>query len=147
MKSVHRGAGELALKRELSILPHCSHPNIIRFIGLVEPADEKDKVEGMIIEYIRNAKSLRDAEFITSVECERWTGQIQDAIEYLHGEGLVWGDAKAENVLIREDGDVVLVDFGGGFTPGWVEQQNSDTTRGDWQGFERIVEFMKMKAI
>ena len=147
LKSVHRGAGERALKRELSILPYCSHPNIIRFIGVVEPAGQKHKVEGMIIEYIRNAKSLRDADFITSVQCKRWTGQIRSAIDYLHGEGLVWGDAKAENVLIREDGDVVLVDFGGGFTPGWVEQQNSDTMQGDWQGFERIVEFMKTKAV
>lgn len=146
LKSVHRGGGERGLKRELSILPYCSHPNIIRFIGVVEPAVQKQKVDGMIIEYIRNAKSLRDADFITSVQCEEWTTQIRSAIEYLHREGFVWGDAKADNVLIREDGDVVLVDFGGGFTSGWVEQQNSDTSQGDWQGFERIVQFMKSKA-
>ena len=147
LKSVHRGGGELALKRELSILPHCCHPNIIRFVGLIEPVDRNDKIEGMIIEYIPNAKSLQDLEVITPIECKRWTTQIQDAIEYLHKEGLVWGDAKAGNVLLREDSNVVLIDFGGGFTPGWVEQANSNTTQGDWQGFERIVEFMKTKAV
>jgi len=41
-KSIHRGVGEHALERELPILPS----NIICFIGLIEPADEKDKVEG-----------------------------------------------------------------------------------------------------
>ena len=147
LKSIHRGAGERALKRELFVLPRCSHPNIIRFIGLVEPADQKDKVEGIVIEYIENAKSIRDAESITPIECERWSRQIRAAIEYLHGEGFVWGDSKADNVLIRENGDVVLVDFGGGFTPGWIEQKYSDSVRGDWQGFERIVEFMKMKTV
>jgi tRNA A-37 threonylcarbamoyl transferase component Bud32 len=147
LKSVHRGAGERALKRELSILPRCSHSNIVRFIGLVEPVGQKHKVEGIIIEYIQNAKSLRDADSITSVQCRRWTGQIRSAIEYLHANGLVWGDAKADNVLIREGSDVVLIDFGGGFTPGWVEQANSDTVQGDWQGFERIVEFMKQIAV
>ena len=76
-----------------------------------------------------HTKSLHDADFVMSVQCKWWTGQIRSAID---GEGFVWGDAKAENVLIREEGDVVLVDFGGGFTPGWVEQQNSDTVQGDW---------------
>ena len=147
LKNVHRGGGELTLKRERSILPHYFHPNIIRFIGPVEPAGLKDKIEGIIIEYIPNAKSLQDIEFIAPVECKKWTMQIQDAIEYLHRKGFVWGDAKVENVLIGEDNNVVLVDFGGGFTPGWVEQGNSDTMRGDWQGFERIVEFMKRKDV
>jgi tetratricopeptide (TPR) repeat protein len=33
-------------------------------------------------------------------------------LAYLHGEGLVHGDLKPENVIVREDGSVVLVDFG-----------------------------------
>jgi len=30
--------------------------NIVRFLGVVEPAGQKQKVDGMIIEYIWNAK-------------------------------------------------------------------------------------------
>jgi hypothetical protein len=119
MKSVHRGHGEEALKRELSILPHCSHPNIIRFIGLGESTTEEDKVEVMVIEYIDNAKSLEDVDCITRAQCERWTREIRSAIEYLQGKGFVWGDAKAGNILIHESGRVLL-DFGGGFpVDGW----------------------------
>jgi tRNA A-37 threonylcarbamoyl transferase component Bud32/tetratricopeptide (TPR) repeat protein len=33
-------------------------------------------------------------------------------LAYLHGEGLVHGDLKPENVIVREDGSIVLVDFG-----------------------------------
>jgi Ser/Thr protein kinase RdoA (MazF antagonist) len=45
---------------------------------------------------------------------------MKEGIGYLHNKGRVWGDAKPDNVLIRENGDVVLIDFGGGFTLGWV---------------------------
>jgi serine/threonine protein kinase len=127
-------------------LPHCSHPNIIRFIGLGESTTEEDKVEGMVIEYIDNAKSLEDVDCITMAQCERWTREIRSAIEYLHGKGFLWGDAKAGNILIGESGRPVLLDFGGGFSRGWVELQNSETVKGDWQGFDKIIEFMKNKT-
>lgn len=66
-------------------------------------------VEGMLIDYVENAKSVRMMETFSREECESWSNQIHDAIKYIHQNGLVWGDAKADNVLIRENGSVVLV--------------------------------------
>jgi len=85
------------LKRELSIRLQCSHPTIIRFTGLVEPASQEDKVEGMVIEYIDNSKSLGTVS-ISQAECDKWTPQIRSAIEYLPANGLRWSDAKAGDV-------------------------------------------------
>ena len=65
----------------------------------------------------------------------------------MHVNGLVWGDAKAANVLIREDGDIVLIDFGGGATKGWVDIANYETKKGDLQGLKRIIKFMKKNTI
>ena len=51
----------------------------------------------------------------------------------------------AMNILVNVDRDAILVDFGGGFTDGWVEQRFSNTVKGDLQGLERIVAFINEK--
>ena len=83
---------------------------------------------------------------ITKHEFEGWIDQIRRALFYIHAKDLVWGDAKAGNVLIRVDGTVVLIDFGGGHTKGWVARENYETTQGDWQGFENILAFLRDKV-
>ena len=40
----------------------------------------------------------------------------------------------------------MLIDFGGGYTNGWVDETNSDTVRGDLQGLENITLFMREKV-
>ena len=145
MKSVHRTGNEDNFVREVSTLRRCSHQHIITFFGLV--VDEEDKVEGMLIEYIDNAKSLAKMESFSIVERERWSKQMEQAIHYLHTNGLVWGDVKPANVLIRENGNIVLIDFGGGATKGWVDIEYYETKRGDLQGLERIIKFMKENTI
>ncbi|PGH12736.1 hypothetical protein AJ79_04097 [Helicocarpus griseus UAMH5409] len=49
-----------------------------------------------------------------------------------------WGDAKAANVLIDVNGDAYLIDFGGGYTVGWVEKEMANSIDGDLQGLENI---------
>ena len=144
MKTVHRTASEENFVREITILQQCSYAFIIRLVGLVTNDDAY--IEAMLMEYIPNAETLRDRERIDSVELTRWTQQIKEAIDYLHNKGCVWGDAKPGNVLIRENGDIVLIDFGGGFTSGWIEEEHYESVTGDLLAWERIVEFMKTRA-
>ena len=146
LKTVDRAGSESDFIREVFILRQCSHPNIFRLIGVVETANQKGKLQGMLLDYIENARSLQAVEFISPHDCDKWTNQIRDAIEYLHGKELVWGDAKPSNVLIHTDGNAVLIDFGGGATKDWVDTENYETYRGDLQGLERIISFMKKKS-
>ena len=143
LKSVHRNINERNFKREIKTLQQCSHPNIISLISLV--TDAHDKVEAMLLEYVANARPLSTVQSLSRDQYNRWTEQIRGAITYLHNENLVWGDAKPGNVLIREDDNVVLIDFGGGHTKDWVDHKNYETVRGDWQGYERTVDFLKTK--
>jgi len=89
---------------------------------------------------------LSNIESLSGDQYARWIAEIRDTIMYLHFNELVWGDAKLGNVLIHEDDRVVLIDFGGGHTMGWVDDVNSETVEGDWQGYQRIVQYLKVKV-
>ena len=145
MKSIHRTGRETDFARELETLSQCSHPNIIALVGLVE-APESDKVEGILLHFVDDARVIRNVEQLSATDCEKWTVQITGAVRYLHEKGLVWGDAKPSNVLIDKNDNAVVVDFGGGYTEGWVDEANQETVRGDLQGLARIVSYMRMKC-
>ncbi|KAH7183693.1 uncharacterized protein B0J16DRAFT_402234 [Fusarium flagelliforme] len=74
---------------------------------------------------------------------ERWATQIQEAIGQLHDAGVVWGDAKPDNVLIDVNQDAWLIDFGGGYTEGWVPKTLVGTMEGDCIALERILEYIR----
>jgi len=50
-------------------------------------------------------------------------------------------------VLINENSNVIVIDFGGGFTDGWVDERNQGTVCEDLQGLEKIVSFMRMRCM
>ncbi|UNI17468.1 hypothetical protein JDV02_003809 [Purpureocillium takamizusanense] len=51
----------------------------------------------------------------------KWASQVCEAVGLLHSNALIWGDGKASNVIIDEEDDSWLIDFGGGFTEGWID--------------------------
>lgn len=146
LKTVHRTGNETDFVREMCVLRHYSHPNIIRLIDLMKMDDQEDKFEGTLMDYVERVQSLPDIKSIDDRESEKWAVQIRDDIDYLHAKGLVWGDAKVVNVLIDGKGNTVLIDFGGGVTKGWVDSENYGTYRGDLERLEWIISFMKWKS-
>lgn len=73
---------------------------------------------------------------------QKWTLQISENVQRLHKEGIVWGNGKASNIVIDEREDAWLIDFGGGYTDGWVDKELSETVEGDEQAVGKIVEFL-----
>lgn len=79
----------------------------------------------------------------TAVETrQKWISQIRETVQRLHKEGLVWGDGKTSNIIIDERENAWLIDFGGGFTDGWVDEELAETIEGDEQAVGKIVEFL-----
>ncbi|GAB0491219.1 hypothetical protein MMPV_002471 [Pyropia vietnamensis] len=142
LKQVYR-IGSVALAREAELLfaiPH--HPHIVRLHGLVGNLD--GMVDGILLTYISGA-SLDQVTEATDEQRTKWIGHIRSTLDFLHGQTppVVWGDIKAANVMIRGGDDrAILIDFGGSYTPGWVDSTLAETREGDEQGFSRLVTFI-----
>ncbi|KAB8214842.1 hypothetical protein BDV33DRAFT_208902 [Aspergillus novoparasiticus] len=73
---------------------------------------------------------------------QKWVDQISHTLKSLHAHNIVWGDAKAANVLIDTNADAYLIDFGGGYTEGWVDKEMANSIDGDLQGLESIKRYL-----
>ncbi|KAI0534186.1 hypothetical protein GGR58DRAFT_483607 [Xylaria digitata] len=69
----------------------------------------------------------------------KWAEQIKRSVAQLHELGILWRDIKTDNVLIGDEGDAIVLDFGAGNTVGWVDQDKYGTLEGDIQGLEKIM--------
>lgn len=116
---------------------------ICRLLGVVK--DDENQLIGLLLTYI-------ECDFITlacAVEPEtplcrkqKWVDQVTSTLKQLHKARIVWGDAKPDNILIDKNNDAWIIDFGGGYTRGFVEREKAGTIEGDLQGLKNITEYV-----
>ena len=103
-----------AVKKEILTLSNIPHPNVI---SIIESGDYED-TEGlrhMLIstEYCQGGNlndRLRGASS-DEVVC-KWIRQMAEVLHFLHSRNLVHRDLKPENVLLTENDDIKIGDFG-----------------------------------
>lgn len=102
----------LRFKNEASMMAHLQHPNIVSLYDYVE--DESGMY--LIMEYVEGAPL---DEFISRVtgpmpeyKAVPIMKQILEAFNYAHDKKIVHRDIKPANVLIGQNGDVKILDFG-----------------------------------
>lgn len=101
-----------AYVKEAQDLAKFSHPSIARAIRYFE----KNDTAYLVMEYEagRNLRAyLKDrGGVLTDHELEAIARPLCEGLDQLHAAGLIHRDFKPDNVLIRQDGSPVLLDFG-----------------------------------
>ncbi|KAF5611235.1 kinase-like (PK-like) [Fusarium subglutinans] len=150
--------GEDATQRELDCLWKITKSlqaaaiQVPKLLGLIT-TPENGKTIGFLEEYIPVAETwelstlgrIDDVSAIDESRRKKWLSQIQDTADLLHKIAITWGDGKASNVLIhRETDDAWVIDFGGGWTEGWVDEELSGTVEGDEVAVRKTMEYLQV---
>lgn len=114
---------ERRFQREAEALLKLDHSNIVRYRRLFTIAQrqvlEMEFVEGTrLLDWVRPNAAAGD---VTYVERVRAIVILLRGLQYAHDQGVFHRDIKPDNVLIRKDGTVVLVDFGLAWIAGQID--------------------------
>ncbi|KAI8715040.1 Protein kinase domain-containing protein [Fusarium sp. LHS14.1] len=153
-KAHNQGLENSSLERELDAMHKirnaCSDPSVnIRvphFRGYATFADSGDII-GLLHDWVLPSSygsTLRDMD-ISAVPRElkkRWLDQIRQTVDKLHEIGVVWGDGKASNVVVDQEDNIWLINFAGGWTEGWVDEELANSMDGDDQAVKNITRFL-----
>ncbi|KAG8953676.1 hypothetical protein FRC04_001880 [Tulasnella sp. 424] len=125
-QAIYLGVGKVALKRprigaaeynedtirrfqrEAATWQRLQHPHILEYLGTFQ----RDGHFYLVSQFVENGTLVEYIVLHPSVNRVKLLCETADAISYLHDEEVVHGDIKASNILIGDNGQVLLCDFG-----------------------------------
>ncbi|KAI8374308.1 kinase-like domain-containing protein [Radiomyces spectabilis] len=102
---------ELRTIREMAIMHLLRHPNICQLKEWITEGDQYymflEYVDGgQLLDYIISHGKLREK------QARKFARQIVSALDYCHRNSIVHRDLKIENILITQDEEIKIIDFG-----------------------------------
>jgi len=105
---------QIFVEREIAVLKSCRHPNIVAFIGIVEP--DGNNGTQIVLEYLSKGDLGR---YILDTRANiSWARRVKICLDiacamaYLHSRNIIYRDLKSENILLDDTGKAKLCDFG-----------------------------------
>jgi eukaryotic-like serine/threonine-protein kinase len=101
--------GKQFLEREYTAIVAVRDPRVVQIYDY----GVQGGYEYIAMEYLaRGDLKARMQQGLTEEEALRYVEQIAAALQVVHNAGLIHRDLKPPNVMLRENGDVALIDFG-----------------------------------
>ncbi|KAG8981122.1 hypothetical protein FRC05_004022 [Tulasnella sp. 425] len=99
---------DLRFQREAATWEKLQHPHILKYLGTFQ----RDGHLYFVSPFIENGTLVEYIVLHPSVNRIKLVCDTAGAISYLHAQGVVHGDIKASNLLVGDEGQVLLCDFG-----------------------------------
>lgn len=125
---------------ETNLLKQLNHKNLPSIIDVIDSDEDflivMDYIEGNTLELLLDDYGAQNQEEVVS-----WVLQLCDVLEYLHSRPspIIYRDMKPSNVMLKSDGNVVLIDFG--TAREFKEKNVADTTCLGTQGYAAPEQF------
>ncbi|KAJ9442673.1 CBL-interacting serine/threonine-protein kinase 23 [Diplonema papillatum] len=105
------GQMEQQLKREIAIMKLLSHRNVLKMVDVLQTAKNIYLIldlltGGDLFDKLDSAKRFKED------EARKYFQQLISGLFYLHQQGIAHRDLKPENLLLDEEGNVFIADFG-----------------------------------
>jgi serine/threonine protein kinase len=105
--------GEMVMRfiQEAEMLSMFNHPNIVDVRGVFQ----ENGTAYMVLEYVEGysiGSCLKDGEIFSAQDCLFIIFEVLKALELVHENNLLHRDIKPDNILVTQEGRVVLIDFG-----------------------------------
>lgn len=101
--------------REIKLLRHFNHENIIRVVDVQEPPSLKDFTDVYIVTDLMETdlhRVIYSKQILSDDHIRYFVYQILKALKYMHSAGVLHRDIKPSNLLLNADCDLKLCDFG-----------------------------------
>lgn len=110
-KTMHNHGGILALHKEVETMKDLEHDNIVQYLGY----EQKGNLYNMFLEYVLGGLVLAILKQFGKFDeglIRHITRQVLMGLQYIHSNGILHRDMKADNLLLEVDGTCKISDFG-----------------------------------
>ena len=133
------------LKKEGKIIAKLSHPNIVSILDIFE----ENNTAYLVMQYVEGESLdaiIRTKGQIDEATALQYMDQICSALSEIHSKRILHLDIKPSNVLIDEDGQVQLIDFGISKQYDESAQETSDTPLGVSKGYSPMEQYSTLTS-